>query len=166
MDYLDYIAENTASEILVDVKSRHTKYEMLETQLLELESAMNSVSASKMSADRVSTSRTQNGLDEQVIKLFSLQAQVAGKMIENLNLNAFLYELLCEMDNDDYIKILHYRYFKLDDEGKRRKWEEIAKHVNFSEEHTKRLHALAVEAFQNTIYKRLNQSLNIMENAL
>lgn len=159
VDRETYISENSAIEILQDVKVRHAKIEALKDQLVEIESAMKSISATKLTADKVQSSHNQNGLDDQIIRLFDVQAKTTATIIEYLELNSYLVSILCNIDNALYIEILTKRYFRFEDDGKQSKWETIAKELDYNTVHIQKQNNFAVDAFQQAIYETLNEAI-------
>ncbi len=108
-------------------------------QIAELEALATKVNAA-LSPIKVQTSKDDHKMESTVIKMHEYQEELDNDMSKLIQVKKETKAAIDTVDNDEYRVLLEFRYLSS------MRWEEIAVEMNYSLEHTFRMHRKALKA--------------------
>jgi len=133
-----------AKEYLLQIRKVKFQIKALETRIQELEAMATHITPS-INPDKVQTSAT-NRMEDALIAIVECQNKYADRLKKLLTLDAQIRETVDRLPAP-YIQIVYYYYFDC------MRFEEIAEKMNFSPEHIRRLHKIALDKVDRLLKK-------------
>lgn len=129
-----------AKKFLSEIPKTDRLINRLINTVAELRSSLTST-GTDMQSDRVQTSGSKDTLGNTVAKIVDLERQINSRIDELCDLKSDILSRIARMNDLDQQNVLIGRYVQ----GK--KWEVIAKEINFSVSQVYKLHGKALNAF-------------------
>ncbi|MEG0957750.1 MAG: DUF1492 domain-containing protein [Anaerovoracaceae bacterium] len=98
-----------------------------------------------------SESRNTSRMEDTIIKIMDLQHEINDDINNLVDLKKMVSDAIHEIENPEYQMLLEYRYLCY------RSWEQIAVDLEYSIQHTFRLHGKALKEIEKNIKMRVNE---------
>lgn len=142
----------TAETYLLRIQDLAVRIRQRKEQAKELRSVISSVSGIRYDSIRVQSSASADGIPNKIIQLQTLEEKIEADIVHLQYLKNTAIELIFNLSNPVYKRILIMRYVDVDVFGHMNSFYDIAEEINYSYSHTKRLHQEALDEFDKILH--------------